>query len=337
MESLEQSSIYDLEIDRVIEEVKSRKSKRVLLQFPDGLIKYCVRIAKRIKEQTRAETIISLDTCYGACDLAVNAASRLNADLLIHYGHGPWPAKTSVPTIYVEAFATLDVRTMLPKIVELLGDSRRIGVLSTIQHIRELPKVREYLESRGLKVVVGKATGKVSCDGQILGCDYSTAKSISSRVERLVLIGGGKFHAIGLALATRKDSVVIDLFSNEVYTTGELLRRVLRSRYASVMAARSATVFGVVLGTKFGQFDLQRADGVRRELERQGKETILLCVDNLIPDRLESLAEVDAFVITACPRIAIDEAEHFKRPVLTPEEVQLVFSDELLERYLSLG
>jgi 2-(3-amino-3-carboxypropyl)histidine synthase len=330
-----ENTYYDLGLDKVIYEIRSRKSRRVVLQFPEGLIKYIVQIAGRITEETGVEVIASLDTCYGACDLATYPASRLGADLLIHYGHAQWYSPPPMPTIYVEAFVSLDFSAVLPEVKSLLGSARRVGLLSTVQHVHQLEKVREFLEKNGFNVVVGKASGRVRYDGQVLGCDYSTARSISHTVDKFVLLGGGRFHAIGLALAVRRESIIADPFSNEVFSTKELLRRHLKSRYACITEARKASAFGVIIGLKYGQFDLHRALDIRDKLLESGKKVTLFCLDNMIPEQLNAVSGIDAFVITACPRIAIDDAELFKKPVLTAEESEMVFSNQLLEEYLS--
>jgi 2-(3-amino-3-carboxypropyl)histidine synthase len=336
MERNEIVSSYDLELDKVVQEVKARKSKRIVLQFPDGLIEYASKIARQISAETSSETIVSLDTCYGACDLATNAASRLGADIIIHYGHARWQGKHGIPTIYVEASNSLDLSSILPSVKDLLSGSERIGLVSTVQHIQKLDEVRKYLEKNGFTVVIGKATGRVPHNGQVLGCDYSTAKSISSSVDRFVIIGGGKFHAVGLSLATRKDCITIDPFTREVATMGEMLRHYLKSRYACMMEAKTGRIFGVVIGLKSGQLDMAGAFKIRDKLEKSGKNVVLFCADNLTPDRLNSIKNIDAFVIAACPRIAIDDAALFKKPVLTIDEAEIILSDKLLEAYLAL-
>jgi 2-(3-amino-3-carboxypropyl)histidine synthase len=334
---LRMGSQYDLQVDRVVQEISRRKSKRVILQLPDGLMQYAVQISNKISHDTSAEVIISLDSCYGACDLAVHAASRLNADLIVHYGHAPWAGNPSTPTIYVEAFASVDIGSLLPKTINFLKGARKIGLFSTVQHIHELTKVKDFLEKNGFEVTIGKAAGRVHYDGQVLGCDYSSARSMSADVDRLVLIGGGKFHSIGLALETRKESIVIDPSSGSVFTTKELLHRYLRSRYACMVKARAADNFGVIIGIKFGQLNMSEALNAKEELTGSGKEVAMFCVDNLNPERLNFMDGIEAFVVTACPRIAIDDAEQFKKPVLTAEEVKIMLSSELLEDYLSSG
>ena len=76
---------YNLEIDRVIEEIKSKKAKTILLQFPDGLKPHATQIANHIEENTDAKISIRLGDCFGACD-----TPQTSADLIIQFGHAPW-------------------------------------------------------------------------------------------------------------------------------------------------------------------------------------------------------------------------------------------------------
>jgi 2-(3-amino-3-carboxypropyl)histidine synthase len=328
---------YDLELDKVVQEVERRKCKRLILQMPDGLMKYALQVSSEISRITGAETITSLDTCYGACDLATNAASRLGADLIVHYGHSPWIRRSSIPTLYVEAFASLQISPILPKTIKFLKGAKRIGLLSTIQHIHEIGKVKEFLEKNGFEVLIGKASGRVRHAGQVLGCDYSSARSVSGMADKFVLIGGGEFHSIGLGLETRKECIVVDPYAGNVFTTKELLRRYLKSRYACIMEAKEATRFGVIIGLKFGQLNFSEALRVKDKLRYGGKSVTMFCVDNLDPERLNYMDGIDAFVIVACPRIAVDDALLFRKPILTPEEIEFMLSDDSLLSYLSLG
>jgi len=78
---------YDLEIERVIDEVKSSKAKTVGLQFPEGLKDRAVEVAERIESETGATTVTFVDPCFGGCDLKLEQAEKLGIDLLIHFGH----------------------------------------------------------------------------------------------------------------------------------------------------------------------------------------------------------------------------------------------------------
>ena len=81
--------IYELEIDRIVKTIKKEKTKKVLLQFPEGMKPYSTIICDEITEKTRAECFIWLGTCFGACDIPLEV-ERLGVDLIIQFGHSEW-------------------------------------------------------------------------------------------------------------------------------------------------------------------------------------------------------------------------------------------------------
>ena len=79
---------YELEIDRIINEIKKQKSKSVLLQFPDGLKQYSTQIVDEIEEKLGNKDVeikIWLGSCFGACDVP-----NTKSDLIIQFGHANW-------------------------------------------------------------------------------------------------------------------------------------------------------------------------------------------------------------------------------------------------------
>ncbi len=79
---------YDLELKRITSEIKKRKAKLVLLQFPDGLKPYATAVVDYLREKTKAEFLIWLGSCYGACDTPVGLGGiKPKIDLIIQFGH----------------------------------------------------------------------------------------------------------------------------------------------------------------------------------------------------------------------------------------------------------
>jgi len=76
---------YDLELDKAIKEIKKTKAKTVLVQLPDGLKPRATEITKYLKENTKAEIFIWLDSCFGACDIP-----NVDVNLIIQFGHTKW-------------------------------------------------------------------------------------------------------------------------------------------------------------------------------------------------------------------------------------------------------
>ena len=79
---------YDLEFERVINEIKESKAKLVLLQFPDGLKQYATGVVDYLQEKTKAEFLIWFGDCFGACDTPVGLENiKPKIDLVIQFGH----------------------------------------------------------------------------------------------------------------------------------------------------------------------------------------------------------------------------------------------------------
>jgi len=84
-----------------------------------------------------------------------------------------------------------------------------------------------------------------------------------------------------------------------------------------------AQSFGIIVSTKIGQRRKDLAFELRCKAEEHGLDAHVLFADMITPEALASF-RVDAFVNTACPRIAIDNTAAFPVPVLTPVEFEVV-------------
>ena len=80
---------YDLEIDRVCQEITKQDAKTVCVQLPEGLRPRGKEIADAITQRTDAQVILWLGSCYGACDIPVQVES-LGVQLLVQWGHAKW-------------------------------------------------------------------------------------------------------------------------------------------------------------------------------------------------------------------------------------------------------
>ncbi len=316
---------YDFEEERVKQEIIKLGAKRVLIQLPAGLKPEGPRLAKVI-QKTGALPIISADPCYGACDLATAEAESLGVDLIIHHGHSRMLKYERVPTVYVEARATVSVETVVEKALPLLKEFQRVGLATIVQHVHTLDFVREILLRAGKTVVIGDA-GRVNYPGQVIGCDYSNAKSIASEIDAFLFIGGGRFHALGVALSTSKPTIVADPYEKTVYSIDEEARKILKQRWASIVEAKKAKIFAVLVGLKPGQKRLEKALTIKQKLEKTGKTAFLFAIKEITPEALMAFPKVDAYVNTACPRIALDDASKFQKPVLTLNEARVIVND----------
>jgi len=326
---------FDFEEERIKQEIAKLGAKRVLLQMPEGLKPEAPSLAKII-EKTGALPIISADPCYGACDLATAEAESLGIDLIVHFGHAKLVKHEQVPTVYVEARATVAVAEVLEKAVPLLSKYGKIGLATTVQHVQTLDEAREILLRAGKTVVVGDA-GRVNYSGQVIGCDYSNVRSVANGVEAFLFIGGGRFHALGIALSTSKPTVIADPYKNRAYSINEEAQTVLKQRWACIEEARRAKTVGVLIGLKLGQKRLEEALKIKETAEKNGKAAFLFAVREISPEALMEFPSVDAYVNTACPRISLEAPAKFLKPVLTVNEFMVITGETSWENLLKNG
>ena len=80
---------YDLELEKAVEEIKKKNAKLVCIQLPDGLKPKAKDIQQYIQENTDADVVIWLGSCWGGCDIPLSV-EKLGVDLLIQWGHSSY-------------------------------------------------------------------------------------------------------------------------------------------------------------------------------------------------------------------------------------------------------
>jgi len=321
--------MYDVDLTSAISEIKRLKARIVALQVPEGLKKRSYQFAEDIENKSGAEVLVVAEPCFGACDVPNSLFEMVDA--IVNIGHSPIPSlKLSKPIIFVPARSKVPIADQLKKSVGLLQEP--VGVLTTSQHLTELDEVLEGLESMGIKTRVGEGDSRISHVGEVLGCNYTAAMSIAKDVNSYLLIGSGSFHAVGVHLATGKKIVVLDPNLEEPREIDQIKDKILRQRHAVIERAEKARVFGIIVGEKVGQRRLRRAKELRKLLRWKKKDAALILMDKFDPEKLRSLG-FDAYVSTACPRIAIDDVAMYDKPLLTPQELEILLGVRKWENF----
>jgi len=80
---------YDLELSKAINQIKKSNARVVCIQLPDGIKPKAKEIKEKIEKETKAEVLIWMGSCFGACDVP-QGLEKLKVDLLIQWGHSEW-------------------------------------------------------------------------------------------------------------------------------------------------------------------------------------------------------------------------------------------------------
>jgi 2-(3-amino-3-carboxypropyl)histidine synthase len=319
MNSTSYSDSFDFDLDRIVDLITRTGATTVGLQFPEGFKRRAFSMARDLEGRTSASVLISGNPCYGACD--VDMALSGEVDILFHFGHSELLDGMD-NIIFMETPANVDVIPVLGMAVDELGSGTTVGLLTTVQHVHTLNEVRAFLESRGLSCVVGEGDSRIRHPGQVLGCNFSAG---DVECDNYLYIGSGKFHPLGVSVAFRRRVLVADPMMNVVEWVDP--ERILRIRSGIVAKCLDARTFGIIVSTKVGQNRMERAKRMAGLAGNYGKSHAIIILDNITPEAMLQF-KVDAFVNTACPRIAIDDVSRFNVPILTPVEFEIVLGEK---------
>ena len=294
----------------IVSELKKRGITKTAVQMPEGLKRFAPELAGILRENG-ISCLISGDPCWGACDLAKDAAE--DAGFLVHIGHIPVTEEENV--LYIPYRKDIS-GAALEQAAAVLKQYGCVSVTTTIQHSHRIEELAKTLREMGVNAVIGEGSSRTPDPGQVLGCTYASARN--AKADANLFIGTGVFHAIGVALATKKPTYALDPFGN-----GELQEvcadPLLRKRFVQIEKAKKAQSFGILLSSKSGQ---KRKELAERLASLHPNASVIL-IREISEMELRNLG-FDAYVNTACPRLAMDDQSRFPFPLLSPPEFEIV-------------
>ena len=205
--------------------------------------------------------------------------------------------------IHVEAKANVDVKDVIKKV----RHEGKLGLMTTIQFVNQLKDVHKLLPNS----VIG---------GQVLGCNVSKALEIIEEVDAYLYIGSGEFHPLEIALETGKEVIWANPFTNEVkdISKDEIEKRKKRIKGAYMKFLASDKV-GILVSSKKGQNQMKAALEFQKSLE---KKSYIFLFNTLDFNDLENFPDIDCWVNTACARIAIEDYDKFRKPVINLKDIE---------------
>ncbi|MFH1237358.1 MAG: diphthamide biosynthesis enzyme Dph2 [Candidatus Aenigmatarchaeota archaeon] len=295
--------------------LKGKRAKRVLVQVPEGL-KTGVQVLSDALEKNGFDVLVSIEPCFGACDLRDREAKSLDCDALLHIGHADMGIASAVPVIYYDYFMDYDFVPLLRDFENQIK-YKNICLVTTVQFLGALKAAKKYMEGRGFSVRDG---------GKIMGCDALQAKKYEKMVDCYLFIGSGRFHPLGLQERVGKPVLFLDIENRRLENLmGEKNKSEIKRRLR-IEKARVMKNFGILVSTKPGQSKIKLALKIRRDLKAAGKNAYVLVGDYFTAEKLLGM-KIDVLVNTSCPRIR-DDFEQFNKVILNPEDVELLLKDE---------
>jgi diphthamide biosynthesis enzyme Dph1/Dph2-like protein len=176
---------------------------------------------------------------------------------------------------------------------------KTVSLAATIQYIELIPKVKEYLESKGKKVILKKGA---YYEGHVLGCNSS---ALDNSADTLLMITDGKFHAMNNAIQLQKEILVftgrtLEKIEQKEIDTHNKKTETKKKKY--LMAKK----VGLLVSTKYGQHQ-KAISKIAEKIEKSGKETYLFESNNIDTSEFENFPQIQMWINTACFGLARDD------------------------------
>lgn len=323
---------YSFEVHKTIWKIKQTNSKRVLLQLPEGLIRFGTILVDIISSYFARDNcdgirIITMgDLTYGACCIDDYLATSLGCDLIVHYAHSCLVPINQLSKGVKYLYIFLDIKFDLDHVISCVKhnfnpNEHKIALASTIQFVASVHEVARQLRDSSFKVTLPQSRPLSS--GEVLGC---TAPKLDPEINTIVFICDGRFHLEALMIANPTiDAYRYDPYSRKLTREKYAFNQMYTQRYQAISEAvrvmQEGGTFGFVLGTLGRQGNENVYD---RMIDRLRKHTnckyLKMLMPEVVQDTLKELDKVDVWVQVACPRLSIDWGSFFKAPLLNPYE-----------------
>lgn len=285
----------------IVNKLRKIRAKKIFVQFPEGLKLRIQEICKKL-EREGFDIVICCEPTYGACDIRDDEAKKLGCDSILHIGHSDFRVKSKLPVVYWNFFYTIDPIPVLEKEIDKLKGFEKIGLVTSLQFVKTMERVKEYLEGMGREIFVHKS---LEYSGQVLGCNVTAAKNIENEVDCFLYVGAGKFHPLGVALSVVKPVFSLDLERGVIYNLEEEEKKWMKKKLWHDAKLIDAKKVGIIVCWKKGQNKIDEARKLKKSLEENHKEVYILALDNVTKDKLEGL-KFDCLINLACPRLYED-------------------------------
>lgn len=218
---------------------------------------------------------------------------------------------------FIEAVSNQDI---LPAIRQNSSKIKykKIGLVSPIQHVITLKKIKKYLEEEGKQIYMVKGSSNCKYSGQVLGCDVSSALKLEKNIECFLYVGTGKFHPLGISFKTKKPVFSLDPYTLQLKKiSSSEKKKYQQKRIINLHKVKEAKNIGILVSVKPGQYNLEAAEKLKNTLKKEKKNVFIFLFETLNILELLNFNWIDAWINTACPRIVEDD---FNKPIINASE-----------------
>uniref|UniRef100_A0A336M9T5 2-(3-amino-3-carboxypropyl)histidine synthase subunit 2 n=1 Tax=Culicoides sonorensis TaxID=179676 RepID=A0A336M9T5_CULSO len=314
------------ELRKCVKWIKSNDFRNVCLQFSDELLVYSTQITAEIKLASEANVFILGDTSYGSCCVDEIAASHIQADAIIHFGHACLSKVARLPVLYIFHKFEINTEQFLEKFKSLFTDtSEKLMLFYDVGFYYVIDQIFNELKS----VYVNLGIGKLAIDGiepDIL-CWSLSNESHSTQDHTCIFLGrdNQSFFNISMAVKCLKWQI-FDPIIGEFKAMTALDSRWMRRRYFYIEKCKDAQSIGIVVGTLTSKGYLEMVKHIQDLAKLREIRSYLISVGKVNPAKLANFVDIDCFVLIGCPENSLYNSKDFYKPLVSVFEIEMALN-----------
>ncbi|KAJ1848867.1 Diphthamide biosynthesis protein 2, partial [Coemansia sp. RSA 2708] len=326
----EAESVY--EVERTAKLISDGGYKRVALQFPDELLADSTLVSDQLRQRVSAQIFVLADTSYGSCCVDEVAALHYDADLVVHYGRTCLSLTSRLPVVYVFCCEPVDSEHVAECAKrEDLGESRLL-LVADVPYVHALDAIADRLRPCVAEMVVSRVSAQdgvyvpgADTEGVKLGRTWELDHPVG---DYTLLYIGDESPTLTNLLVTKRFGAAYSYSPSQRTLRAESgkANRHLSRRYYMVQRARDANIVGIVVGTLAAARYLRVVEALKQLLRQAERKFYVFVVGKLNVAKLANFAEIEAYVLVACPENSLVDSKEFFQPVVTPYEMLLALS-----------
>ncbi|EQC34865.1 diphthamide biosynthesis protein 2 [Saprolegnia diclina VS20] len=323
--------------------------RAIALQFPDALLPDAQKVQSLLKDALRGHELNRLfvlgDTSYGSCCVDEVAAQHLKADVVVHYGRACLSPTSTLPVIYVFGNAPCEINQVcdgLEATLRNLEAPTRVVVMYEPCYAYLAASITSALAARHtatsfvcsvmrtMYIPGAPTTDNEATTTTIGGMTVPMAATeLFSASTTLLYIGKETSHLTNILLRCGETPCFsFNPTTQEARREGGGINRTLNRRYFLVQRAKEAQIIGILMGTLGVAKYLDVVHTMQDLIAKSGRKSYTFVVGKINVPKLSNFAEIDLFVLVACPENSLFDSTDYFKPIITPYELQLALDDD---------
>ncbi|XP_070502649.1 2-(3-amino-3-carboxypropyl)histidine synthase subunit 2 [Chironomus tepperi] len=313
------------DLNRCIKFIREKFLTKICLQFSDDILHLAVQIESELAKHVDSHIFILADTSYGSCCIDEIAASHMQADGLIHFGHACLSKVTRLPVLYIFPKNQVDVdkfiecfNSKVPDKMEKVFIFYDVGSYHVIDCIANKLNQLNYIN-----IDIGKLAESEEAD---VLC-WSLKNNQSTENYTCIYIGkdNQSFFNISMGIKCKK-WLLFDITTNTLQEMQAMDTKFLMKRSHYIEKCKDAQTLGIVVGTLTMKGYLDIIKHIQDLTRRRHIKTYIFSVGKINSAKLANFSEIDCFVLVGCSENNLYNSRDFYKPLISVFEAEMALN-----------